>query len=243
MYMRSSRIDHLSSLRCAGVYFRRNFLFVVVTLPDPSILTPYLWNWWISIRISVLSHFLGDCLSNSVIWRCLPQLMVVGTWYFFSSTHDCSCGGFLKVLPLQIGSRSMFCVVDTCQVWWEWGFWPVCQIHTWLGRVLSLSSLFRYCNMAFWKLSTSRSPLGPVLLVIRCLMVLMPTSTQQSLCGKATELSDIFPSHVGRTWWCWQRIWVLHLKIVHQEFHRWRRCVPEFWSVHLLSLMISLQLT
>ena len=44
-----------------GVYFRRNFLFLRVTLPDPSTRTTYWSNWQTSTTRPVLSHFLGNC--------------------------------------------------------------------------------------------------------------------------------------------------------------------------------------
>ena len=53
---------------------------------------------------------------------------------------------------------------------------------------VSLSGVLRYWSIALWKLLMSSSPLGPVLLVIRRLTVLTPTSARQLLWGKATEL-------------------------------------------------------
>ena len=44
-----------------GVYFLRNFLFLRVTLPDPSTRTTYWSNWRTSTTRPVLSHFLGNC--------------------------------------------------------------------------------------------------------------------------------------------------------------------------------------
>ena len=53
---------------------------------------------------------------------------------------------------------------------------------------VSLSGVLRYCKIACWNLSTSRSPLSPVLLVMSLFMDLTPISARQLLWGKATEL-------------------------------------------------------
>ena len=55
----SSRMD----LRMGGWYmkmnFLRNFLFLSVCLPDPSILMRYWWNCCTSITVPVRSHLFG----------------------------------------------------------------------------------------------------------------------------------------------------------------------------------------
>ena len=64
-------------------------------------------------------------------------------------------------------------------------------------RPVSLSGVFRYCNIARWKASVSRLPLALVLFVISLLMVLTPISALQLLCGNATEdrlIDDVRPN-------------------------------------------------
>jgi hypothetical protein len=56
---RSSVMDLLSAGWWTGIYFLRNFLFLSVCLPEPSILMRYWWNWRTSMTMPVLSHLLG----------------------------------------------------------------------------------------------------------------------------------------------------------------------------------------
>ena len=52
----SSRMDLRLAGWYMGMYFLRNFLFLSVCLPDPSILMRYWWNWRTSMTMPVRSH-------------------------------------------------------------------------------------------------------------------------------------------------------------------------------------------
>ena len=53
----SSRMDLLLAGWCTGMYFLRNFLFLSVWLPDPSILIRYWSNWRTSMTMPVSIPF------------------------------------------------------------------------------------------------------------------------------------------------------------------------------------------
>ncbi len=55
----SSRMDLRLAGWYTGMYFLRNFLFLSVCLPDPSILIRFWWNWRTSITMPVRSHLFG----------------------------------------------------------------------------------------------------------------------------------------------------------------------------------------
>ena len=55
----SSKMDLLVVGGYTGMYFLRNFLFLSVCLPDPSILMRYWWNWRTSMTMPVRSHLVG----------------------------------------------------------------------------------------------------------------------------------------------------------------------------------------
>ena len=55
----SSRMDLLLAGLYMGTNFLRNFLFLSVCLPDPSILTRYWWYWRTSMMMPVRSHLCG----------------------------------------------------------------------------------------------------------------------------------------------------------------------------------------
>ena len=55
----SSRMDLRLAGWYMGMYFLRNFLFLSVCLPDPSILMRYWWNWRTSMTMPVRSHLFG----------------------------------------------------------------------------------------------------------------------------------------------------------------------------------------
>ena len=56
-------ISSIIDLRLGGWYMGmnslRNFLFLSVCLPDPSILMRYWWNWHTSMTMPVWSHLFG----------------------------------------------------------------------------------------------------------------------------------------------------------------------------------------
>ena len=67
---------------------------------------------------------------------------------------------------MQIETHSMFCVVDTCQLG-RMGVRSLIGLpnkHMAGESFVSLLVVFRHHCMAFWKLSTSRSPLGPTVM-------------------------------------------------------------------------------
>lgn len=64
---RSSRIDLRSAGCFTGMNFLRNFLFLRVLRPDPSVFTTYWSNCFTSVMRPVLSHFVG----NWPVWFCI----------------------------------------------------------------------------------------------------------------------------------------------------------------------------
>ena len=48
-----------------GMYFLRNFLFLSVCLPDPSILMRYWWNWRTSISLVPFVWVMADLVLDS----------------------------------------------------------------------------------------------------------------------------------------------------------------------------------
>ena len=95
-----------------------------------------------------------------------------------------SCGWYL---PGRMGTRSLMGRPNTCIAG---------------DNFVSLSRVLRCCRTVCWNLSTSSSPLGPVLLVMSLFMDLTPISARQLLWGKAIELRRWFTPH------CWRKVHV-----------------------------------
>ena len=171
-----------------GTNFLRNFLFLKVTLRDPSTLTAYWSNCLTSMTVPVLSHLSG----------CRPVWFCTLTW---SPTFK---GGSLFVwrrrrsacfICLCLRASSLPDMV-ACHMGWGSNFAGrtgmkslIClpNMH-WAGEIpVTGSGVFLYCSMAFWNLSVSRDPSAFMLSISILFMVLTPTSALQLLCGKAVD--------------------------------------------------------
>ena len=91
-----------------GMYFLRNFLFLSVCLPDPSILMRY---WRTSITMPVRSHLFGWWPVWFWILTLLPIFTVLGLWCAHSVCPGEACDGALMPFLSGLGSPSMSDVV------------------------------------------------------------------------------------------------------------------------------------
>ena len=114
----SSRMHYLLGGWYIGINFLRNFLFLSVCLPDPSILIRYWWNCRTSMTMPVRSHCLGGGQFGSGYALCRPLVVELTFWYVRSIALGDAYGGVLMPLLVGIGTPSMLYVGCISQAGW-----------------------------------------------------------------------------------------------------------------------------
>ena len=173
---------------CSGANFLRNFRLRNVVRPDPSTLITYWSNCRTSVTFPVLSHFVG--LGPVWFWIRTWSPTVRGGSLFVCSDHFSS--------SRRCRTRSASSRAESMSDQDEWGSYlpgrmgmksrtGLPNTHIAGDTLVMGSGVLRCCRTALWNLSTSRSPLGPVLDVINRLADFTPISARLLECGNATE--------------------------------------------------------
>ena len=184
----SSKIGRGEGVLNNGMNFLRNFLFLMVELLEPSILTTYWSNCRTSTTMPVLSHFRG----NLPVWFCTRTWSPTrrgGRRLVWSDSR--SCIFMWRVRSAISLACNLFCQ-DICGLYLKGNTGTKSRIwrpkrHMAGDNFVSLSGVFLYCNRALWKASLLRVPLGSVLPARRRFMDFTATSARQLLWAKATD--------------------------------------------------------
>ena len=147
-----------------GTNFLRNFLFLSICLPDPSILIRCWWNWHTSMTLPVRSNCLG--VGQFGFGPTLGHLLVagLGSWYVHSISLGATCGGVLTPLLVGLGTPAMLCVGGIFQAGCICGdevlYWSSKQTHGWgnlCGRIWGVPVL-EDCCLEFINVNGTISP-------------------------------------------------------------------------------------